>query len=250
VDRPNEEHEGGGAEAADDDDKVESEGEDGDATPKVPALSAYCSKFRSKRRKKADGTAAAAIAANTAAAGQGEEGTAAAAATVDPVLQALPAAATAVAALDDADGEAAPALQGPVVQIVNGEIVLQPSSVVVVNGATANNGSHDVDPNQVVEVLVEEEQHLAIVGASYGSYRNLSKDHRRPQHWDASDTKIFYDALRQVGTDFNLMRSYFHDRRNRKQLKRKYQTELIKNPALVDLALHPTSKKKIGACRV
>jgi hypothetical protein len=39
------------------------------------------------------------------------------------------------------------------------------------------------------------------------------------------------------------MRSYFNDRRNRCQLKRTYQTELIKNPELVDLALHPTSKK-------
>jgi Myb DNA-binding like len=59
------------------------------------------------------------------------------------------------------------------------------------------------------------------------------KYHRRPQHWDANnDSKIFYDALRQVGADLNLMRSYFNDRRNRCQLKRKYQTELIKNSEL------------------
>jgi Myb DNA-binding like len=66
-----------------------------------------------------------------------------------------------------------------------------------------------------------------------GPVGTLSNDRRRPQHWDANnDSKIFCDALRQVGADVNLMRSYFNDRRNRCQLKRKYQTELIKNPEL------------------
>jgi hypothetical protein len=129
-----------------------------------------------------------------------------------------------------------------------------------------------------MEVVVEHEQHLAIVGASYASFldpRRRDDDGQggglgaagtaggaagaggprlagtgRPLHWDAGDTRIFYDALRQVGTDFNLMRSYFDHRRTRRQLKRKYQSELVKNPDLVERALHPVSKKRIGACSV
>jgi hypothetical protein len=149
-----------------------------------------------------------------------------------------------------------------------------------------------------MEVLVEHEQHLAIVGASYASYldprrrrdddgdgddrerrrggeggasvdvaagggggrsgaggvdaggsapRTVSATAgRRPLHWDDADTRIFYDSLRQVGTDFNLMKSYFDGRRSRRQLKRKYQSELVRNPELVERALHPGAKKRIG----
>ena len=121
---------------------------------------------------------------------------------------------------------------GSVVQIINGEIVLQESSMVV----TGNSRPEEEFP------VIEEEMQLAVVGASYNSF--VSR--RAPQHWSVEETELFYDALRQVGTDFGTMEAYFGKKRTRKQLKRKYQIESTKNPQLIDLALDPSSFKKVG----
>jgi hypothetical protein len=123
---------------------------------------------------------------------------------------------------------------GPIVQIVNGEIVLQESSLVV-NGSSSK-------PDDEFSV-VEEEAQLAVVGASYNSFVKR----RRPQHWTAEETQRFYEALRQVGTDFGTMEVYFDSKRTRKQLKRKYQIESTKNPQLVERSLDPGSRVDIGA---
>jgi hypothetical protein len=96
-----------------------------------------------------------------------------------------------------------------VVQIVNGELLLPPSSivVVVVNGATTNpQDLHDANPVVEVLVVVEEEQHLAIVGASsYGSFRNFVQ---RPPKAAAlgrpQRRQYLLRRLRHVGTDFEL----------------------------------------------
>ena len=126
---------------------------------------------------------------------------------------------------------------GPVVQIVNGEIVLQESSMVV-------NGSVNKPDDEFS--VVEEEAQLAVVGASYNSF----VQRRRPQHWTAEETQRFYEALRQVGTDFGTMEVYFDSKRTRKQLKRKYQMEMTKNPRLVERALDPTARVEIGMCHL
>jgi len=169
-----------------------------DTTSGQPRLLSYCSKFRSKRKKK--------------------EKTAAM-----PEIAAMPVA-----------EETTTVSAGPVVQIINGEIVLQESSMVV-------EGSGKPDEEFTV---VEEDSQLAVVGASYNSF--VSR--RAPQHWSVPETQLFYEALRQIGTDFGTMEAYFGKKRTRKQLKRKYQIESTKNPQLVEMALDPSAQKEIGTC--
>lgn len=126
---------------------------------------------------------------------------------------------------------------GPVVQVVNGEIVLQESSVVV-PGARRSVQEVEAEYEQVVE---EETQHSAVIGASYNSF--VSR--RAPQHWGVAETKKFYNSLRMVGTDFATMAALFDDR-TRKQLKRKYQIENTKNSHLIELALSPQARIPLG----
>lgn len=126
---------------------------------------------------------------------------------------------------------------GPVVQVVNGEIVLQESSMVVPG---ARRSVQEVE-EEFAQVVEEEVQHSAVVGASYNSF--VSR--RAPQHWSVAETKKFYNALRQVGPDFATMAAYF-DNRTRKQLKRKYQIENTKNPHLIELALNPQAQVPLG----
>jgi len=125
---------------------------------------------------------------------------------------------------------------GPVVQIVNGEIVLQESSVLVPG---ARRSVQEVE--EEFQVVEEEQTASAVIGASYNSF--VSR--RAPQHWTVAETKKFYDALRQVGPDFATMAAYF-DNRTRKQLKRKYQIENTKNPHLIELALSPQAQMPLG----
>ena len=131
---------------------------------------------------------------------------------------------------------AADASGTPAVQIVDGEIVLQESSLVVPGQRRTVQ-----EVEEEFQDVVEEDAQLAIVGASYNSFVNR----KGPQHWNAEDTKRFFEALRQLGTDFCSMEAFFENR-NRKQLKNKYRAELIRNPALVELALHPKNKNKVG----
>ena len=128
------------------------------------------------------------------------------------------------------DEEAAPA--GPQVKIVDGEIVLQESSMMV---PSARKTVQEVE--EEYQHVVEEEGHTTIVGASYNSF----VARRKPQHWAVEETKLFYNALRQVGADFVTMESFYRNR-TRKQLKKKYQIEMVKNPRLIELALDPRNK--------
>ena len=132
---------------------------------------------------------------------------------------------------------------GPVVQIIDGEIVLQESSMVVERGGAAGLiSSNRSNRNEEDEyAVVEEDNEMAVVGASYNSFVSRKS---KPQHWTLEETKLFYEALRQVGTDFMLM-SEFYPSRNRKQLKKKYQREYTKNAKLVELALHPSQQKPL-----
>jgi hypothetical protein len=65
---------------------------------------------------------------------------------------------------------------------------------------------------------------------------------QRPQHWGVEETRIFYNALRQCGTDFTLMTGFFpagsgQRGRTRRQLKSKFLAESRRNPKLIELAL-------------
>ncbi|KAL7578227.1 hypothetical protein ACA910_012650 [Epithemia clementina (nom. ined.)] len=127
---------------------------------------------------------------------------------------------------------------GPVVQIINGEIVLQESSMVL--HGNAKPPTEDDEEYQVVE----EEDQLGGIGSSYSSF---SRKGRRPAHWRVEETQLFYEALRQVGTDFATMESFFltTTKRTRKMLKLKYKKECIENPHLIEAALNPSCRKSI-----
>jgi len=142
---------------------------------------------------------------------------------------------------DDAeDGKAGnknSSLAGPAVQIINGEIVLQESSMIL--HGNVKPPTEDDDEYQVVE----EEDQLGGIGSSYTSF---SKKRRRPQKWTVEETQLFYDALRQVGQDFITMESFFTEtKRNRKTLKRKYKFESINNPHLVEAAMDPKARREL-----
>ena len=124
----------------------------------------------------------------------------------------------------------------PVVKIVDGEIVLQESSLVVPGQRRTVQ-----EVEEEFQDVVEEDAQLAIVGASYNSFVNR----KGPQHWTVNDTKRFFEGLRQMGTDFCSMEAFFENR-TRKQLKRKYRQELIRNPALVEMALDPKNRTAVG----
>lgn len=126
----------------------------------------------------------------------------------------------------------------PVVKIVDGEIVLQESSLVVPGQRRTVQ-----EVEEEFQDVVEEDAQLAIVGASYNSFVNR----KGPQQWTVKETKRFFDALRQMGTDFCSMEAFFENR-TRKQLKRKYRQELVRNPALVEMALDPRNKTDVGTC--
>ena len=128
---------------------------------------------------------------------------------------------------------------GPVVQIIDGEIVLQESSMVL-HGDAKPPTEEDEDYQ-----VVEEEDQLGGIGSSYTSF---SKAGRRPQHWSVDETRIFYEALRQVGTDFYSMEAFFTSttKRKHKTLKHKFKKECVNNPKLIEAALNPSSRKNIS----
>lgn len=168
--------------------------------PGQTSLSTYCTRFRATRRSK-----------------QGKN------APAPPPPPPPP----------DEEEDAAPA--GPQVKIVDGEIVLQESSMVVPN---ARKTVQEVE--EEFQHVVEEEGHTAIVGASYNSF----VARRKPQHWAVEETKLFYHTLRQVGADFVTMEAFFSNR-TRKQLKKKFQRENVKNAHLIEMSLDPRNKLPI-----
>ncbi len=133
----------------------------------------------------------------------------------------------------------------PSVQIVDGQIVLQESSVVLPSRRTVQEVEEEFRDN-----IVEEDEQLNIVQASYSSFVTKG-DHgktRKKGSWTIEETEKFYFALRQLGTDFGSMEIlFFEDQRTRKQLKNKYRKELAKNPDLVqELALNPKYQTQLG----
>jgi hypothetical protein len=133
----------------------------------------------------------------------------------------------------------------PSVQIIDGQIVLQESSVVLPSRRTVQEVEEEFRDN-----VVEEDEQLNIVQASYTSFVTKG-DHgkvRKKGSWSIEETEKFYLALQQLGTDFGSMEAlFFENQRTRKQLKNKYRKELAKNPDLVqELALNPKYQTKLG----
>lgn len=126
---------------------------------------------------------------------------------------------------------------GPLVEIIDGEIVIKQSSVIVVGGRQS---TEEVDKELAADGAVVEEDSYTLT-ATYNSFTNRMKT----QHWKLDDTRLFYSALRQCGTDFStmeLMYEGFDEPKTRKQLKSKYKRECKKNPKLIDMAMNPSAQ--------
>lgn len=121
----------------------------------------------------------------------------------------------------------------PFVEIINGEIVIKESSMIVGGRRT----TEEVD--RELEGAIVEEENVGIT-ATYNSFTKRQKTSR----WTVQDTRNFYLALRQCGTDFSTMENLFNGedgstKRTRKELKSKYLRETKKNLKLIDMAMNP-----------
>ncbi len=92
----------------------------------------------------------------------------------------------------------------PQVEFVNGKIVVKESSLVVQDQSYADGEYEEV----------AEGSHAT---ATYFSFLKR----RKSAAWGLEETRLFYAALRQCGTEFSLMQTLFPGR-TRKQLKKKY----------------------------
>ena len=139
------------------------------------------------------------------------------------------------ASQDDADIEDN-VHQGPTLRLVDGVIQVDEASLQVDRHA-AQNG--DLDP---ATTAIEEDdlsQRLTAQSWLYANRRDpadrISNSHKGDP-WDAGETRLFYEALRMFGTDFEIISAMFPGR-NRKQIKSKFTREERENPDLVDEAL-------------
>mmetsp|Transcript_1669 Transcript_1669/g.2643 ORF Transcript_1669/g.2643 Transcript_1669/m.2643 type:complete len:290 (+) Transcript_1669:138-1007(+) len=109
---------------------------------------------------------------------------------------------------------------GPQVEIVNGKIVLKESSL---NAPSLSSTTHD-DFEEVEEGIHPTAKYSSFVPSRHSAI------------WGIEETKRFYEALRQCGTDFSLMQVFF-PRRTRKQLKNKFSREERHHPELIKATL-------------
>jgi transcription factor TFIIIB component B'' len=135
---------------------------------------------------------------------------------------------------------------GPLVEVINGEIVIKQSSLILGNRRPT---TEEVDRELDENIVVEESTGIT---ATYNSFTKRQKT----QHWSVQDTRRFFSALRQCGTDFTTMETIFNapgdadpvqvQYRTRKQLKSKYLIESRKHPQLIDMAMNPNVKTPVG----
>lgn len=148
--------------------------------------------------------------------------------------------------LDGDNSAAFPAPVGiPTVHVVDGQIVLQESSLVLPVRRTIREVEEEFQDN-----IVEEDAQPAIVNASYSSFRTkrgaTETVKKGPSIWSTKETYEFFQALRMLGTDFGAMEAMFDGTRTRRQLKFKYKRELARNPDLVEKLTDPRFKAEIG----
>lgn len=133
---------------------------------------------------------------------------------------------------NEADGNntdrlAEPKLQsGPVMRIVNGEIVLDNASLEVDRHADAARAAGDL------EDVVENQLTRKVNQATYGK-------RTKNESWDEEMTDLFYRGLRMFGTDFMVISKLFPGR-SRRQIKLKFNNEERKDPQRIkDTLLGP-----------
>lgn len=105
---------------------------------------------------------------------------------------------------------------GPVMRIVNGEIVLDTASLQVDRHADAERNGDDL------EDVVENSLTRKINQATYGK-------RSKTESWDEDMTDLFYRGLRMFGTDFMVISKMFPGR-SRRQIKLKFNNEERRDP--------------------
>ncbi|KAJ5669285.1 hypothetical protein N7462_010355 [Penicillium macrosclerotiorum] len=105
---------------------------------------------------------------------------------------------------------------GPVMRIVNGEIVLDAASLEVDRHADAARAAGDL------EDVVENQLTRKVNQATYGK-------RSKAESWDEEMTELFYRGLRMFGTDFMVISKLFPGR-SRRQIKLKFNNEERRDP--------------------
>lgn len=115
---------------------------------------------------------------------------------------------------------------GPVMRIVNGEIVLDTASLQVDRHADAERHGDEL------EDVVENSLTRKINQATYGK-------RSKTESWDEDMTELFYRGLRMFGTDFMVISKMFPGR-SRRQIKLKFNNEERRDPQRIkDTLLGP-----------
>mmetsp|Transcript_5668 Transcript_5668/g.12473 ORF Transcript_5668/g.12473 Transcript_5668/m.12473 type:complete len:236 (+) Transcript_5668:156-863(+) len=118
-------------------------------------------------------------------------------------------------------GDTDPRDLGPRVEIINGQIVIKESSLMIAN-----------QDSMIAEGEYEEVEEGVHAGSRYSSFLNK----RKSKSWGIEETRLFYKALQQCGTEFSIMETFFPTR-SRKELKLKFFREENQHPELVKRAL-------------
>lgn len=132
---------------------------------------------------------------------------------------------------------------GPQVRVdEDGQIVIAQDSLLPNPETRQSTAQIDQELGGAVVDEGETPTQLGAIHARYDSY--TTQPRTAPVRWSVTETKAFYNALRQCGTDFSMMQMFLVGR-TRSQLKRKYKVESRKNARLVDMALNPRTKVKL-----
>ncbi|EPS39272.1 hypothetical protein H072_6943 [Dactylellina haptotyla CBS 200.50] len=115
----------------------------------------------------------------------------------------------------------------PQMRIVNGQLVLDETSVQV------DRRERDVGADGPLEVIEESNLTRRVNSATWSK-------REKTERWDDEETDRFYQALGMFGTDFEMMSKMFIGR-SRRMLKNKFVVEERRNPRLITAAL----KRKI-----
>ena len=132
---------------------------------------------------------------------------------------------------------------GPQVEVdEHGQIVIAQDSLLPNPETRQSTAQIDQEFGNNVVDEGETPARLGAIQARYDSYTTTPR--QKPARWSVDETKLFYRALRQCGTDFTMMQMFLVGR-TRSQLKSKFKIEGRKNARLVDMALNPRSKVKL-----
>jgi len=113
------------------------------------------------------------------------------------------------------------AVMAPQVQVIDGNIVINPQSLTVNAAVEKDLGMADFKR--------VEESGTRLNSATYSNRAKAEK-------WSKEDTELFYRAMTQFGTDFSLIARLFPGR-SRRQVKRKYLIEDRADPRRVEQAI-------------